>query len=77
MTRDKEKFVDIVLKTSEFVTYGNNNKGRILRSGDSGNGSSILVQNALFIEDLKHTLLSISQPYDKGHNLYIKSLICL
>jgi len=77
MIKDRENFVDFVLKTNGFVTYGDNNKGRTFESGDIDNGSSIFIQNVLFVEDLKYTLLSISQLCDKSHKLYIWSLIYL
>jgi len=35
-----------------------------------GNGSSIIIQNVLLVDDLKHKRLGISQWCDKGHKVY-------
>jgi len=64
MRRDKTKFAKLELKEEWFVTYGDNNKGRILRNGIIGNGSSFNIKNVVLVEGLKHNLISIvtSQP---------------
>jgi len=66
MIGDKTKFAKLELKEERFVTYGDNNKGRILRNGVIGNGSSFNIKNVLLVEGLKHNLISISQLCDKG-----------
>jgi len=66
MTGDKTKFAKLELKEEGFVTYGDNNKGRILGNGVIGNGSSFNIKNVLLVEGLKHNLISISQLCDKG-----------
>jgi len=66
MTRDKTKFAKLEVKEEGFVTYGDNNKGRILVNGVIGNGSSFNIKNVLLVEGLKHNLISISQLCDKG-----------
>jgi len=50
MTRDKTKFAKLELKEEGFVTYGDNNKGRILGNGVIGNGSSFNIKNVLLVE---------------------------
>jgi len=60
MTGDKTKFAKLELKEEGFVTYGDNNKGKILRNGVKGNGSSFNIKNVLLVEGLKHNLISIS-----------------
>jgi len=57
MTRDKTKFVKLELKEEGFVTYGDNNKGRILGNRVIGNGSSFNIKNVLLVEELKHNLI--------------------
>jgi len=49
MTGDKTKFAKLELKEEEFVTYGDNNKGRILGNGIIGNGSSFKIKNVLLV----------------------------
>jgi len=66
MTEDKTKFAKLELKDEGFVTYGDNNKGRILANGVIGNGSSFNIKTVLLVEGLKHNLISISQLCGKG-----------
>jgi len=60
MTDDKSKFAKLELKEEGFVTYYDNNKGRILGSGVISNGASFNIHNMLLVERLKHNLISIS-----------------
>jgi len=79
MTSDASKFSDLMLKYDGYVTYDDNNKGRILGYGEIGDDASIIIHNVHYVEGLKHNLLSISKLCDRGHevtfepNLY---LIC-
>ena len=66
MTGDKSKFAKMELKDEGFVTYGDNNKGRILGSGVISKEASFNIHNVLLVEGLKHNLISISQLCDKG-----------
>ncbi|XP_068498418.1 uncharacterized protein [Phaseolus vulgaris] len=66
MSGDKTKFVNLLLK---HVTYGDNNKGKILGRGTIGDKNSFLIHDVLFVEGLKHNLLSISQLCDKGYQV--------
>jgi len=66
ITGDKSKFAKLELKEEGFVTYGDNNQGRILGSGVISNGVSFNIHNVLLVEGLKHNLISISQLCDKG-----------
>jgi len=43
------------------------NKGKIVGIGKIGTNSSISIEDALLVDDLKHSLLSIHQLCDKGH----------
>jgi len=77
MTGDKSKFVNIILKQEAHVTYGDNNKGRrILGRGSIGDKSILLIHDVLYVEGLKHNLLSISQLCDKGYQVIFKSNSC-
>jgi len=60
MTGDASKFVSIALKQEGHVTYGNNNKGKILGKGTIGNENNFLIHDVLYVEGLKHNLLNIS-----------------
>jgi len=77
MTRDKTKFAKVELKEEGFITYGDNNKGKILGNGVIGNGSSFNINNVLLVEGLKHNLISISQLCDKGFKVMFEPNSCL
>nr|KYP59264.1 Retrovirus-related Pol polyprotein from transposon TNT 1-94 [Cajanus cajan] len=78
MTGDPSKFSSLKLKNEGFVTYGDNNKGKILGHGNIGNSSSsTLIENVLLVEGLKHNLLSISQLSDKGFKIKFDNTCCL
>nr|KYP35586.1 hypothetical protein KK1_043371 [Cajanus cajan] len=66
MTGDLSKFSNLKVKHDGFVTYGDNNKGKILGCGNIGNTSFSLIENVLLIKGLKHNLSSISELCDKG-----------
>jgi len=53
MTGDKTKFVKLELKDEGFVTYGDNNNGRILGNGVISNGYSFNIKNVLLVEGVK------------------------
>jgi len=59
------------------VTYGDNNKGRILGVGKIGTNSSTSIENVLLVEGLKHSLLSVSQLCDKGYLVSFESRNCV
>nr|KYP69243.1 hypothetical protein KK1_008431 [Cajanus cajan] len=53
MTGDPSKFLSLKLKNEGFVTYGDNNKGKILGHGNIGNSSSsALIENVLLVDGL-------------------------
>jgi len=76
MTGDKSKFVSITFKQEGHVTYGDNNKGRILERGSMGDKDNLIIHDVLFVEGLKHNLLSISQLCDKGYQVIFKTNSC-
>jgi len=76
MTGDKSKFVSINFKQEGHVTYGDNNKGKILGRGTIGDKNNFLVHDVLYVEGLKHILLSISQLCDKGYQVIFKPNSC-
>ena len=77
MTGDKSKFSFLTPKAKGFVTYGDNNQGRILGVGKVGKSPQTMIDDVLLVEGLKHNLLSISQLSDKGHNIEFNSSNCI
>jgi len=76
MTGDKTKFVNLLLKHEGHVTFGDNNEWKILGRRTIGYNNSFLIHEVLFVEGLKHNLLSISQLCDKGYQVTFKPNIC-
>jgi len=64
MTGDKSKFLCISYKQEWHVTYGDINKGRILGRGSIGDKHILVIHDVIYVEGLKHNLLSISQLCD-------------
>jgi len=60
MTGDESLLTSLILKHGGYVTYGDNNKGKIIGNGNIGVKGSLTIQNVLLVEGLKHNLLSIS-----------------
>ncbi|KAF1894470.1 hypothetical protein Lal_00043412 [Lupinus albus] len=58
MTGDRSNFLDLSLKGKRYVTYGDNNKGKILGTGTIGNSFQTQIENVLYVEGLEHILLS-------------------
>jgi len=77
MTGDASKFTHISPKKSGHVTYGDNNKSRILGVGKIGTNSSTSIENVLLVEGLKHSLLSVSQLCDKDYLVSFESHNCV
>ena len=61
MTGEASQLINLKWKPAGFVTYGDNNRGRILGVGDIGSGNKVIIKDVLLVEGLKHSLLSISQ----------------
>ena len=76
MTGDVTQFINLKLKAKGHVTYGDNNRGKILGRGDVGTKDSTTIENVLYVEGLKHSLLSISQLCDKGYKVNFEANTC-
>ena len=76
MTKDASKFVSITLKQEGHVTYGDNNKGKILGKGIIGNENIFPIHDVLYVKGLKHNLLSISQLCDRGYQVTFRTNTC-
>jgi len=55
------------------VTYGDNNKERILGRGSIGDKDILVIHDVLYVEGLKHNLLSINQLCDKAYQVIFKT----
>ena len=52
MTGDLTKFSSLKLKAERHVTYGDNNRERILGRGTVGIGNSTTIENMLYVKGL-------------------------
>jgi len=77
MTGDASLLIGLMMKHGGFVTYGDNNRGRIIGCGNIGVVGNLIIPNVLLVEGLKHNLLSISQLCDKGLQVTFQPEICL
>ena len=70
-------FLDLQHKRGGTVTFGDNQKGKIIGIGKIGKGSLPSIDNVLFVKGLKHNLLSISQLCDSGYDVSFNRNKCL
>ena len=61
MSGDASQLINLKLKPAGYVTYGDNNRGRILGVGDIGGEDKMIIKDVLLVDGLKHSLLNISQ----------------
>ena len=64
MTGDKQQFNKLDAKDGGHVTFEDNAKGKIIGIGEINNLKSLSIHHVLFVDCLKHNLLSISQLCD-------------
>ena len=67
MTRDSSHFSKLTSLDEGYVTFEDNNKGKIIGKGTIRNKSNLLIEDVLLVDSLKYNLLSISQLCDKGY----------
>jgi len=77
MTGDASQLTNLKLKPAGYVTYGDNNCGRILGVGDIGGDDKVIIKDVLLVDGLKHSLLSIGQLCDKGYKITFEPNLCL
>ena len=65
MTINKDKFLNLKKQKGKF-TFGDNTSGNILGKGTMNLGKD-KAKNVLLVENLKPSLLSVSQTCDQGH----------
>nr|AAR96003.1 retrotransposon-like protein [Musa acuminata] len=73
MTGDPSQFSKLTSIDEGYVTFGDNNKGKIIGKGTIGNKSNFFIEDVLLVDGLKHNLLSISQLCDKGYIVKFES----
>jgi len=66
-----------VSKEGGYVTFGDNNKGKIMEEGNIGNQYKTQIKKVLYVDGLKHNLLGISQLCDKGFKIEFNKNYCL
>ena len=77
MTGDPSQFSKLTSINEGYVTFGDNNKGKITGKGTIGNKSNFFIEDVLLVDGLKHNLLSISQLCDKGYIVRFESNACI
>lgn len=77
MSGDKSKFLTLREHISVNVTFGNDapgkSRGKGIVSLNNGKGKA---QDVLFVDGLKHNLLSVSQVCDRGCEVVFNSKEC-
>ena len=71
-----EEFFELTREEAGKVTFGGNNKGKIMGHGTIGKESSNSIENVLLVEGLNYNLLSISQLCDKGNKVIFETAKC-
>jgi len=77
MTGYASLLTSFIEKHGGFVTYGDNNKGMIVGSGNIGVKGTLLIKDVLLVEGLKHNLVSINLLCDKVFQVTFQPEICL
>ena len=76
MTGDEKNFTTITHKKGGRVTFGDNNKGHIIGVGTIHLTPTLIIENVLLVDGLKHNLLSISQLCDKDYEVVFDRNMC-
>jgi len=69
MTGDASQLIKLKWKLDGYVTYGDNNWGRILGVCDIEGDDDVIIRDVLLVDGLKHSWLSISQLCDRGYKI--------
>jgi len=77
MTGEASQLINLKWKPAGFVTYRDNNRGRILGVSDIGSGNKVIIKDVFLVEGLKHSLLSISQLCDRGYKITFEPEQCI
>ena len=77
MTGDEKMFISLERKRGGKVTLGDNTSCQVLGTCTIRITDSISIEKVLFVDGLKHSLLSISQFCDKDFRIYFTHEKCL
>ncbi|XP_070055099.1 uncharacterized protein [Nicotiana tomentosiformis] len=73
ITRSKDQFLSLEDVKGGNVSFGNGKKGEIIGVGKVGKDDSHSIENVYLIDDLKYSLISVSQLCDRGNLLAFTS----
>ena len=77
MTGDQSKFLSLSTYHGGTVTFGDNLTSNIVAVGKIGKSLSHYIDSVFLVEGLKHSLLNISQFYDKGNIVKFTNESCV
>ncbi|CAN1334246.1 Retrovirus-related Pol polyprotein from transposon TNT 1-94 [Linum perenne] len=77
MTGERRNFSLLEEKKGGKVTFGDNNKSRIMGKGTVGKSTDPIFHNVLFVPNLKHNLLSISQLCGNSNRVVFEAESCV
>ena len=77
MMGDKEAFITLRMKEEGMVTFGDDDKGHIIRIAKIQIIPQTCLENMLYILGLKHNLISISQLCDRDYKILFESSLCI
>ena len=69
-------FATLFSKDGGYITFGDNNKSKIIGIGNVGKEPSPIIENVLLVNGLKYNLLSISQLCDRRNGVIFDNVIC-
>jgi hypothetical protein len=74
MTGDRRWFSSLTpVMTKEYITFGDNGKGRVLSVGTVKVSESVTLRRVSLVKSLGYNLLSVSQLLDEGFEVHFKT----
>jgi hypothetical protein len=74
MTEDRRWFSSLTpVMTKEYVTFGDNGKGRMLSVGTVKVSDYVILRHVSLVKSLSYNLLSVSQLLDEGFEVRFKA----
>ena len=78
MTGDKDKLISYnSLEKENNVSFGNDTPAIIKGKGHAYLKEKFKSRNVMYVDGLKHNLLSVSQMYDQGNEVVFRSKGCV
>jgi hypothetical protein len=76
MTGDRRWFSSLTpVMTKEYITFGDNGKGRVLSVGTVKVSESVTLRRVSLVKSLGYNLLSVSQLLDEGFEVVSKRTV--